>query len=145
MIYYDLPAPFAPGLEDKIVGAVKEQIGKAFAARFDHKKTGETLPLSPQQSQSVIKTKPGLRVDLVAAEPLVADPVALAFGPDGKLWVAEMADYPNGRSGKFDPGGRVVFLEDTDGDGRFDRSTVFLDNLPFPTGVIPWRKGVLAC
>jgi putative membrane-bound dehydrogenase-like protein len=56
-----------------------------------------------------------------------------------------MADYPLGRTGKFDPGGRVVFLEDTNGDGIFGRSTVFLDNLPFPTGVLPWRKGVLIC
>src|SRR5262245_61939433 len=71
MIYYDLPAAFAPGLEDRIIGAVKEQIGKTFAAKFDPKKTNEELPKSPQQSQSLIKTKPGLRVDLVAAEPLV--------------------------------------------------------------------------
>lgn len=145
MIYYDLPVPFAPGLEDKIVGAVKEQTGKTFAAQFDPKKTGGELPLSPQQSQAAIKTKPGLRVDLVAAEPLVADPVALAFGPDGKLWVAEMADYPLGKTGQFDPGGRIVFLEDTNGAGTFDTRTVFLDGLPFPTGVLPWRKGVLIC
>jgi putative membrane-bound dehydrogenase-like protein len=145
MIYYDLPAPFRPGLEEKIVGCVKGHLGKSFGPRFDPAKTDGTLPLSPQQSLAAIRTKPGLRAELVAAEPLVADPVALAFGPDGKLWVAEMADYPNGRTGKFDPGGRVVFLEDTDGDGRFDRSTVFLDDLPFPTGVLPWRKGVLIC
>jgi putative membrane-bound dehydrogenase-like protein len=145
MIYYDLPAPFAPGLEDKIVGAVKEQLGKSFAAPFDPKKTGGTRPLSPQQSQAVIKTKPGLRVDLVAAEPLVADPVALAFGPDCKLWVAEMADYPLGKTGKFDPGGRIIFLDGATGNGTFTRRTVFLDNLPFPTGVLPWRKGVLIC
>lgn len=145
MIYYDVPVPFKPGLEDAIVNAVMEQIGKPFAPKFDPAKTGGTLPLSPQQSQAALKTKPGLRVDLVAAEPLVADPVAIAFGPDGKLWVAEMADYPLGKTGQFDPGGRVVFLEDRDGDGLFDTSTVFLDNLPFPTGVLPWRKGVLIC
>ncbi len=145
MVYYDLPAAFAPGLEDKIVGAVKDQLGNAFAAKFDPKKTGGSLPVSPQQSQLLVKTKPGLRIDLVAAEPLVADPVAIAFGPDGKMWVAEMADYPSGKGGRFEPGGRAVFLEDTDGDGNFDQSTVFLDNLPFPTGVLPWRKGVLIC
>ncbi len=145
MIYYDLPVPFAPGLEAKIVGAVKEQIGKQFPPQFDPQKTGGTRPLSPQQSLAAIRTKRGLRADLVAAEPLVADPVAIAFGPDGKLWVAEMADYPTGKTGKFDPGGRVRVLEDTDGDGLFDKSTVFLDNLPFPTGVLPWRKGVLVC
>jgi putative membrane-bound dehydrogenase-like protein len=146
MIYYDQPGPFKPGLEEKITGAVKDQLGKAFAPKFDPKKTGDSLPLSPQQSLALIRTRPNLRVDLVAAEPLVADPVAIAFGPDGKLWVAEMADYPTGRkSGKYDPGGRVVSLEDRDGDGLFDASTVFLDNLPFPTGVLPWRKGVLVC
>jgi putative membrane-bound dehydrogenase-like protein len=145
MIYYDQPAPFAPGLEEKIVDAVKEQIGKTFAATLDPKRTGDRLPLSPQQSQSLIKTKPGLVVDLVAAEPLVADPVAIAFGPDGKLWVAEMADYPSGKSGRFEPGGRIVFLEDVNGDGLADRSTVFLDEIPFPTGVLLWRNGVLIC
>jgi putative membrane-bound dehydrogenase-like protein len=145
MIYYDQPAAFAPGLEDKIIGAVKDQLGKPFAATIDPQKTGGSLPLSPQQSLALIRTRPGLAVDLVAAEPLVADPVALAFGPDGKLWVAEMADYPLGRTGQFDPGGRVVFLEDADGDGLFDRRSVFLDGLPFPTGVLPWRNGVLVC
>jgi putative membrane-bound dehydrogenase-like protein len=145
MIYYDLPTVFRPGLEEKIISAVKEQLGPNFASTFDSQKTGGTRPLSPQQSLAAIRTKAGLQVDLVAAEPLVADPVAMAFGPDGKLWVAEMADYPTGRSGQFDPGGRVVFLEDTNGDGSFDSSTVFLDQLPFPTGVLPWRKGVLIC
>ena len=61
MIYYDQPAAFAPGLENTIIGAVKDQIGKQFAARFDSKKTGDSRPLSPQQSQSLIRTKPGLR------------------------------------------------------------------------------------
>src|SRR5205814_1023778 len=136
MIYYNVPVPFKPGLEDKIVSAVKEQIGKQFGPKFDANKTGGTLPMSPQQSLAAMKTKPGLHVDLVAAEPLVADPVAIAFGPDGKLWVAEMADYPLGKTGKFDPGGRVVVLEDRNGDGILDSSTVFLDALPFPTGVL---------
>jgi putative membrane-bound dehydrogenase-like protein len=145
MIYYDLPVPFAPGLEEKIVGAVKEQIGQSFASPIDTRRTGDRPPFSPQQSQAAIRTRPGLAVDLVAAEPLVADPVAIAFGPDGKLWVAEMTDYPSGKSGRFEPGGRIVFLEDTDGDGLCDKSTVFLDGLPFPTGVLPWRNGVLIC
>ena len=145
MVYYDIPAAFKPGLEQPIIDAVKTQLGKAFAPKYDGDKTGGTRPLSPHQSLARIQVGPGLRVELVAAEPLVADPVALAFGPDGKLWVAEMADYPNGRTGKFDPGGRVTILEDRDGDGFMDRSTVFLDNLPFPTGVLPWRKGLLIC
>ena len=57
-----------------------------------------------------------------------------------------MGDYPLGVDGKGKPGGVVRFLEDTDGDGRYDKATIFLDGLGFPTGVMPWRKGVLvAC
>src|SRR5205823_1619043 len=65
--------------------------------------------------------------------------------PDGKLWVAEMMDYPAGRQGDYKPGGRIRLLEDTDGNGSYDKATVFLDNIPFPTGVTAWRKGVLIC
>ncbi|MDC0936233.1 c-type cytochrome [Pirellulales bacterium] len=67
------------------------------------------------------------------------DPIAFDWGPDGRLWVVEMADYPLGVAG----GGRVRVLEDTNGDGKYDKSTVFLDGLPYPTGVMPWREGVL--
>src|SRR5262249_46582708 len=80
---------------------------------------------------------------LVASEPLVQSPIAFAWGPDGKLWVVEMGDYPLGADGKGKPGGRIKFLESTKGDGKYDKATVFLDNLSFPTGVLPWRKGVL--
>ncbi|GIS62566.1 MAG: hypothetical protein CM1200mP2_47910 [Planctomycetaceae bacterium] len=90
-----------------------------------------------------IRLRPGFRIELVAAEPLVQDPVAMDWGPDGKLWVVEMGDYPRGTDGKGRAGGRVRFLEDTDGDGRYDSSTVFLDKLNFPNGVIAWRKGIL--
>ncbi|HEY8506062.1 MAG TPA: PVC-type heme-binding CxxCH protein, partial [Gemmataceae bacterium] len=100
-------------------------------------------PKSPRQSLKLMQARPGFEVELVAAEPLVQDPVAFAWGPDGKLWVVEMGDYPLGVDDKGTVGGRVRFLEDTDGDGRYDRSTVFLDRLGYPTGVAPWRKGVL--
>jgi putative membrane-bound dehydrogenase-like protein len=103
----------------------------------------QSRPKSPQASLRCLKPRPGFVAELAAAEPLVMDPIAFAFGPDGKLWVVEMGDYPLGVDGKGKPGGRVVFLEDTDGDGRYDRRTVFLDGLGFPTGVLPWRKGVL--
>ena len=53
-------------------------------------------PKSPEESLKLMQVKPGYRVELVAAEPLVRDPVAFDWGPDGKLWVAEMADYPLG-------------------------------------------------
>ncbi len=100
-------------------------------------------PLTPAESIRAARVHQGFTLELVAAEPLVADPVAIDWGPDGRLWVAEMADYPYGSDGQGKPGGRVRFLEDTDGDGRYDRSTVFLDEVSFPTAVTPWRDGVL--
>jgi len=90
-----------------------------------------------------IRVAPGFRVELMASEPLVLDPIAFEWGVDGKLWVVEMGDYPLGLDGKGSAGGSVKVLEDRDGDGRYDASTVFLGGLGFPTGVIPWRGGVL--
>jgi putative membrane-bound dehydrogenase-like protein len=82
----------------------------------------------------------------MAAEPLIQSPVAFDWGNDGKLWVVEMRDYPLGLDNKGKPGGRVVCLEDTAGKGRYDKATVFLDGLLFPTSVMTWGKGVLvAC
>jgi putative membrane-bound dehydrogenase-like protein len=100
-------------------------------------------PMTPEQSLRSIKVRSGFTVELVAAEPLVRDPIAFAWGAGGKLWVVEMGDYPLGVDGKGKPGGKIKFLEDTKGTGKYDKATVFLDNLPFPTGVLPWGKGVL--
>jgi putative membrane-bound dehydrogenase-like protein len=144
-IYFDMPAKFAPGLESRIIDAVHKQLPDTFNSPHDARRTGGTSPLSPQRSLESMRVRPGLKVELVAAEPLVVDPVAIDFGPDGKLWVAEMHDYPQGIDGNFKPGGRVKLLTDSDGDGRYDKATTFLDRLPFPTDVKVWRKGVLVC
>ena len=101
---------------------------------------------SPEASLRSIRVPAGFTVELVASEPLVKDPIAFDWGADGRLWVVEMGDYPLGVDGKGKPGGQVRILEDPDGDGRYDKVTVFLDGLGFPTGVMPWRKGVIvAC
>jgi len=114
-------------------------------ARVQHTSPTVTLP-SPTTADDSLRemtVRPGFTVELVAAEPLTMDPVSFAWGPDGKLWVVEMADYPSGMDGDGEFGGRVRYLEDSDDDGRYDRSTVFLDGLGFPSGVMPWRDGVL--
>ena len=71
----------------------------------------EPGPRNPQQSLKSIQVPEGFRVELVAAEPLVMDPIAIDWGADGKLWVVEMADYPLGLDDQGEPGGRVRFLE----------------------------------
>ncbi|HMJ67200.1 MAG TPA: PVC-type heme-binding CxxCH protein [Candidatus Binatia bacterium] len=100
-------------------------------------------PKSPEESLACLKLRPGFRAELVAAEPLTTDPVAFDWGADGKLWVVDMIDYPLGLDGKGKPGGVVRCLEDTDNDGNYDKSTVFLSDLNFPNGIMPWRKGVI--
>jgi putative membrane-bound dehydrogenase-like protein len=103
----------------------------------------ESQPLSLEAALRSIHVRDGFRVELVAAEPLVRDPVAIDWGADGRLWVAEMADYPSGMDGRGKPGGRIRTLTDTDGDGRYDKSVLFLEDLNFPNGIMTWRGGVL--
>ncbi len=98
-------------------------------------------PTTPESAIATFQVKRGFRLELVAAEPLVVDPVAMAFDEDGRLFVVEMRDYPERRN-QTPHLGRIRLLQDTDGDGRFDKSTVYVDNLPWPTAVICWNGGV---
>ena len=98
--------------------------------------------VAPKEALKTFETVDGFRMELVAAEPLVQSPVAAAFDADGNLYVAEMRDYPyKPRPGKT-PLGTVRLLRDTDGDGRFDQSTVFADGLLWAAGIAPWKGGV---
>jgi putative membrane-bound dehydrogenase-like protein len=100
-------------------------------------------PLSPAQALQQFHLAPGLRIELVAAEPEIESPVAMAFDEDGKLWVVEMRDYPNGPAPGRPPEGRIRLLEDRDGDGRYEHSRVFADRLLFANGLMPWKGGVV--
>lgn len=109
----------------------------------------ELIPPSPALSaEDELKTfqlAPGIRVELVASEPMVAHPVAIQFDPDGRLWVVEMRAFmPNLEgTGEDNPIGRVSVLTDTDGDGRMDKSTVFLDGLVMPRALTLTHGGAL--
>jgi mono/diheme cytochrome c family protein/glucose/arabinose dehydrogenase len=102
-------------------------------------------PLTPADALRTFRLPPGYRLDLVASEPLVADPVWMDIDPDGRLWVVEMRGFmPNFEgTGEDAPVGQVVVLEDTDDDGRADRRTVFLDGLVQPRTVKVLDRGVL--
>jgi len=117
---------------------VTERLSAAMLIAFDM-----PPPKSPAEALASFRVRPGFRVELVAAEPVVIDPIAFDWGADGRLWVVEMRDYPLGLDGKGKPGGVVKVLEDAAGDGRYEKSTTFLEGIAFPSSVMPWKKGVL--
>lgn len=104
----------------------------------------ELRPRTPGDELATFRVRPGFRVELVAAEPAVVDPVAFAFDERGRLFVVEMPGYPNGGLGDGPPTepGRIKLLEDRNGDGIFETAKVFTTGLRFPTGLTPWRGGL---
>ena len=96
-------------------------------------------PRTPQAAGKTFQlTDDALAIELVASEPDVQSPVAIAWDADGKMFVAEMIGYP-----ETEGQGRIRRLEDRDGDGHYELSTVFADRLNFPTSVLPHRDGIL--
>lgn len=82
---------------------------------------------------------PDFKMELVAAEPLVSDPIDMEIDEHGRLYVLEMHGYPTDQSGSD----RIVQLRDVDGDGRMDESTVFADSLVWPMGIMRWKNGLI--
>ena len=101
-------------------------------------------PVSPEESlRHLVLADEDLTIELAAAEPEVIDPVAIKFDEDGRMWVAEMRDYPLGPKDGGKPLSRIKVLEDADGDGRFETARVFADELLFVTGIQPWKGGLI--
>ncbi|MEZ5326070.1 MAG: discoidin domain-containing protein [Verrucomicrobiales bacterium] len=121
-------------------------IGIAAATPFDQALYDEKArTYSPEESMAMMELQEGYRVELVAAEPMVDEPAAIAFDGDGKLYVAELNSYMQEIDGKdqLEPVCRVVLLEDTDDDGRMDKRTVFADGLVMPRMIQPIDDRVL--
>lgn len=100
-------------------------------------------PVSAEESLKHFRLDDGLTIELVACEPDVVDPVAIAFGEDGALWVVEMRDYPKGPKPGDPPYSKIKRLIDRNGDGRYETAAVFAENVLFPTGLLPWKDGVI--
>jgi len=94
-------------------------------------------------SMAAFQLEPGLQIDLIAADPLVADPSAFAFDEKGILYVAENTGYPDPMDGKKpDTLGKISRLADSDGDGKYDQRSVFVEGLTYPNGIMAWKGGV---
>src|SRR5262245_5722378 len=107
-------------------------------------------PTEPAKAAATFEVRDGFRMELIAAEPIVTSPVALEYDEDGRGWVLEMRDYPftdkntdkplTDKSGDL-PLGRIRVLRDMNGDGVFDDSTIFADEISWPTGLAFWKGG----
>ena len=107
---------------------------------------GDQSPvLSPAESMKTIVLPPGYRLELVASEPMIQEPVAIDWDANGRLWVIEMPGYMEDMPAttELQPSGRVSVLEDTDDDGKMDKKTVFLDKLVLPRTLKVLERGVL--
>jgi len=99
-------------------------------------------PMTPEEALKAFVVEPGFRVELVASEPVIADPVAAAYDENGRLYVCALVDYPELPATGIPPRGRIIVADDSDGDGRYERSTVLADGLAWPTGIACWKGGV---
>ena len=104
-------------------------------------------PYSPQDALSTFQLPEGYAIQLVASEPLISDPVEVAFDEDGKMYVVQMDDYPSEDMDDYGQGkapkSKIMLLEDKDGDGFYESGTVFAEGLQYANGVMPWKGGVL--
>lgn len=128
-----------------ICGLAAQLVTPGFAQN-DLGDIGKELPVvtakSPADSQAMLEVAGGFRMELVAAEPLVHDPVAVAFDEDGRMYVVELPPYNSYVVKDFKTKGSIRVLEDTDNDGVYDTSVQFASGLSYPTAIACWDGGV---
>ena len=130
------------------VGIVLGAVALAFVSADDKKpadpyELAKVKPLEPADARKAFEPRPGFRIELVASEPLVRSPVAIDFDENGRMYVVEYRDYnqfANPKGGAIR--GCIKLLEDSDGDGVYDKATVFADDLESPVAVACWDGGV---
>lgn len=129
LIAYDIPQP---QFED---ADIPNYENRDPAPRFQ-------LPLSPEESMKLVQTPVGFELELFASEPMIVNPIAFAWDERGRLFVIETTDYPN--EVRKESGDDVIkILEDTNGDGKADKVTVFAEGLNIPTSIVAVNGGML--
>lgn len=106
------------------------------------KQSGKPALAGPVDAANAISTfqlADGFKIEMVASEPLITDPVDMEIDENGTMYVVEMHGYPLDKSGS----GNIVILADSDGDGKFDKRTVFKSGLTLPNSIMRWKKGIL--
>ncbi|ULQ54711.1 PVC-type heme-binding CxxCH protein [Flavihumibacter fluvii] len=104
----------------------------------DQPKTNNT-GLGVEEALASFELEPGFKIEVLAAEPLIADPVDMEIDEFGRLYVVEMHGYPLDKTGS----GIIKLLSDANGDGQMDKSTIFADGLTLPNSIMRWKKGVI--
>lgn len=126
------------GLSLCAVGSASASAQDDFIPRRQSKPPGP--PLSPKEAMDKMDVPPGFEVELVVSEPDLVNPVAMTFDEQGRVWVTESLEYPRSSPGKGRD--RVKVLEDTDGDGKMDKTTIFAEGLNIPSGIAVGFGGV---
>ncbi|HEV8291107.1 MAG TPA: PVC-type heme-binding CxxCH protein [Tepidisphaeraceae bacterium] len=138
--------PIRSGYKRHLMGLALLLMAVPLALADDQKPSFEQMlprikPLEPAEALKSFRIEKGFRVELVAAEPQITDPCAIEWDEAGRLYVCELWNYPYiPKAGE--PLGRIRVLEDADGDGFYEKSTIFADNITWPSGVACWDGGV---
>jgi len=133
--YVVLDVPFPPPHEERL--RYEEEVGPMDRGANNPRYYQKQEPLDPITAIDRMIVQPGYRVELFASEPDIVNPIYMDWDEQGRLWVIESIEYPYPRNFWPDGGGkdRIMILEDTDGDGRADKFTVFADSLNIPTSL----------
>lgn len=132
---------YAPAQNDVAQQGISSEQTSGAATDSQGNRKDNSATHTVEKIHDSLQVRPGYQVEVVASEPLIADPVTARLDHQGRLWVVEMPDYPLGPAEGESPNGRIKILKDTDEDGVFDKATIFADELLFATGVQPYRDG----